>query len=183
MKIVVFDPSRRTGALRDGMAVDLPDAFAKYAAENLDEAHPIALAGTLVPWDLARFIEGGPRTLENAEAALDYLFKEGQDRRGGSTGSGGQRGGSIGSAGRRKWPSVSPRSSRFTTPARSRRPPRRSSHWTRPGKRWPPCATARSTAAPCCICATRRRLGYQEVCAHTNAPPASIARSPAFSSG
>src|SRR5579862_9462924 len=81
MKIVVFGPGRRTGALRDGMIVDLSGAFAKYASEKLGEAHPVALAGTLVPWDLARFIEGGARTLENAEKALDYLFGEAQDQR------------------------------------------------------------------------------------------------------
>ena len=34
MKIVVFGPGRRTGALRDGMVVDLCGAFAKYAAEK-----------------------------------------------------------------------------------------------------------------------------------------------------
>ena len=62
MKIVVFGPGRRTGALRDGMVVDLCGAFAKYAAEKMAEAHPVALAQTLVPADLARFIEGGART-------------------------------------------------------------------------------------------------------------------------
>jgi len=71
----------RTGALRDGMVVDLSGAFAKYASEKLGEAHPVALAGSLVPWDLARFIEGGERTLDNAEKALAYLFGEAQDKR------------------------------------------------------------------------------------------------------
>jgi acylpyruvate hydrolase len=87
MKIVVYGPGRRTGALRDGMVVDLSGAFAKYAAEKLGAAHPMALAGALVPWDLARFIEGGERTLENAEKALQYLFGEAhnqRDRRGGA---------------------------------------------------------------------------------------------------
>ena len=81
MKIVVFGPGRRTGALRDGMVVDLSGAFAKYAAEKLDEPHPMALAHTRVPADLARFIEGGSRTLENAQEALDYLFNEAADKR------------------------------------------------------------------------------------------------------
>src|SRR5690349_16881658 len=62
------------------MVVDLSGAFAKYAAEKLGEAHPVALAQTLVPADLARFIEGGPRALENAQKALDYLFGEAADR-------------------------------------------------------------------------------------------------------
>src|SRR5260370_27798909 len=80
MKIVVFGPGRRTGALRDDMVVDLCGAFAKYALERLGETHPMALAGTLVPWDLARFIEGGERTLENAQKALDYIFGEAFER-------------------------------------------------------------------------------------------------------
>jgi hypothetical protein len=81
VKIVVFGPGRRTGALRDGMVVDLCGAFAKYAAEKLGEAHPMALAHTRVPSELTRFIEGGPRTLEDARKALDYLFGEAADRR------------------------------------------------------------------------------------------------------
>jgi hypothetical protein len=76
VKVVVFGPGRRTGALRGGMVVDLSGAFAKYAAEKLDEPHPMGLAHTRVPADLARFIEDGPRTLENAQKALDYLFGE-----------------------------------------------------------------------------------------------------------
>jgi acylpyruvate hydrolase len=85
VKIVVFGPGRRTGALRDGMVVDLSGAFAKYAAEKLDEPHPMALAYTRVPADLTRFIEGGARALEDAQTALDYLFGEAaepRDRRG-----------------------------------------------------------------------------------------------------
>jgi len=81
MKIVVFGPGRRTGALRDGMVVDVCGAFAKYAAEKTGETHPMTLAETLVPSDLARFIWGGERTLENAEKAIDYLMNEAQDRR------------------------------------------------------------------------------------------------------
>jgi acylpyruvate hydrolase len=79
MKIVVFGPHRRTGALCGDLVVDLSAAFAKYACEKLDEPRPVALAEALVPPDLARFIEGGARTLENAEQAIDYLFHEAQD--------------------------------------------------------------------------------------------------------
>ncbi|HEX3537564.1 MAG TPA: fumarylacetoacetate hydrolase family protein [Stellaceae bacterium] len=85
MKIVVFGPQRRTGALRDGMVVDLCGAYAKYIFEKKGEAHPMQLAEALVPSDLARFIEGGSRTLEETEAALDYLFGHAlnqHDRRG-----------------------------------------------------------------------------------------------------
>ena len=74
MKIVVYGPQKRTGALRDGSVVDLSGAFAKYAAEQNNEPHPIELADALVPSDLARLIEGGSRSVDNAQQALDYLF-------------------------------------------------------------------------------------------------------------
>jgi acylpyruvate hydrolase len=80
MKIVVFGPERRVGALRDGMVVDLCGAFAKYAREKSGERHPRRLAEALVPSDLAHFIDGGQRTLDNAAKAIDYLFGGAQDR-------------------------------------------------------------------------------------------------------
>jgi 2-keto-4-pentenoate hydratase/2-oxohepta-3-ene-1,7-dioic acid hydratase in catechol pathway len=75
MKIVVFGPDRRTGALRDGNVVDLSCACAKYLRERADEPNPLQMAEALVPSELARLIEGGPR-------ALDYLFGEAQDKYG-----------------------------------------------------------------------------------------------------
>src|SRR5712691_7361550 len=81
MKIVVYGPERRTGALRDNSVVDLSYAFAKYAHEKNGEPHPIGLAEALVPSDLARLIEAGPGALDNAAKALDYLFGEAQHRR------------------------------------------------------------------------------------------------------
>src|SRR5579862_963787 len=81
MKIVVFGPERRVGALRDGMVIDLCGAFAKYATEKLGESHPMALAKAFVPPDLAGFIEGGKRALEHAGNAVEYLFEEAQNRR------------------------------------------------------------------------------------------------------
>jgi 2-keto-4-pentenoate hydratase/2-oxohepta-3-ene-1,7-dioic acid hydratase in catechol pathway len=81
MKIVVFGPDRRTGVLRDGTVVDISRAFAKYLAEKQGEPHPIALAEAQVPSDLARLIEGGPRALERADTALEYLVREAQDQR------------------------------------------------------------------------------------------------------
>src|SRR5712692_3038800 len=81
MKIVVWGPERRTGAVHEGMVVDLCGAYGKYAAEKTSETHPMTMAETLVPSDLARFILGGERAMENAERAVDYLFSEAQDRR------------------------------------------------------------------------------------------------------
>jgi 2-keto-4-pentenoate hydratase/2-oxohepta-3-ene-1,7-dioic acid hydratase in catechol pathway len=82
MKIVVFGPGRRTGALRDGNVVDLNYACAKYLRERANEPSPLEMAEALVPSDLARLIEGGPRAIENAEKALDHLFGQVQDKLG-----------------------------------------------------------------------------------------------------
>lgn len=82
MKIVVFGPDHRTGALRDGHVVDLSHACAKYLREREGEPHPREMAEALVPSNLARLIEGGPRALDAAQKALDYLFGEAPDRSG-----------------------------------------------------------------------------------------------------
>lgn len=82
MKIVVFGPDRRTGALHDGNVVDLNRACAKYLRERADEPSPLEMAEALVPSDLARLIEGGRRALENAQKALDHLFGRAQDQLG-----------------------------------------------------------------------------------------------------
>jgi 2-keto-4-pentenoate hydratase/2-oxohepta-3-ene-1,7-dioic acid hydratase in catechol pathway len=80
MKIVVFGPRRRTGALHDGNVVDLSYAYAKYLAERTNEPSPIEMADVVVPSDLARLIEGGPRALEAAQSALDYLSGQAQHK-------------------------------------------------------------------------------------------------------
>ena len=82
MKIVVFGPQQRTGALHDGNVVDLSYACAKYLRERAGEPSPLEMAEALVPSDLARLIEGGPRALENAQKALDYLFGQAQNQDG-----------------------------------------------------------------------------------------------------
>ena len=80
MKIVVYGPDKRTGALHDGNVVDLSYACAKYLRERASEPRPLEMAQALVPPDLARLIEGGPRALEYAQKALDYLFRQAQDK-------------------------------------------------------------------------------------------------------
>ena len=80
MKIVVFGPDKRTGALHNGNVVDLSYACAKYLREREGEPGPLAMAKALVPSDLAHLIEGGPRALEHAQKALDYLFGQAQDK-------------------------------------------------------------------------------------------------------
>jgi len=82
MKIVVFGPAKRTGALHGGDVVDLCYACAKRLREQEDEPRPLEMAEALVPSNLARLIEGGTRSLEHAQKALDYLFVQAQDNRG-----------------------------------------------------------------------------------------------------
>jgi 2-keto-4-pentenoate hydratase/2-oxohepta-3-ene-1,7-dioic acid hydratase in catechol pathway len=82
MKIVVFGPDRRTGALHDGHVVDLSRTCAKHLRERGGEPFPLEMAEALVPSDLARLIAGGPRALEAAREALDYLFAQAQDKLG-----------------------------------------------------------------------------------------------------
>ena len=82
MKIVVFGPDKRTGALHDGNVVDLSYACAKRLGEREGEPRPLEMAEALVPSNLARLIEGGPRALEHAQKALDYLFAQAQDKSG-----------------------------------------------------------------------------------------------------
>jgi acylpyruvate hydrolase len=80
MKIVVFGPRKRTGALLEGSVVDLSHAYAKYLRERTSEPSPLEMADVVVPSDLARLIEGGQRALEAADAALDYLRSQAQDQ-------------------------------------------------------------------------------------------------------
>jgi 2-keto-4-pentenoate hydratase/2-oxohepta-3-ene-1,7-dioic acid hydratase in catechol pathway len=82
MKIVVFGPDRRVGALRGELVVDLPLACAKLLKERQGERHPTLLASALVPSDLALFIDGGSRTLDHAASALDHLFGDSHDQLG-----------------------------------------------------------------------------------------------------
>ncbi len=82
MKIVVFGPQKKTGVLRNGDVVDISGAFAKRLGERDNERNPAAYADVLAPSDLGRFIEGGQRALDNAEAALDHLYNSAHDQAG-----------------------------------------------------------------------------------------------------
>jgi 2-keto-4-pentenoate hydratase/2-oxohepta-3-ene-1,7-dioic acid hydratase in catechol pathway len=78
MKIVVYGPDKRVGALRDGSVIDLSAAFAKYLHEAKGEARAAEIAAALVPSDLVRLIEGGKRALDDAQKALEHLGAKAQ---------------------------------------------------------------------------------------------------------
>jgi 2-keto-4-pentenoate hydratase/2-oxohepta-3-ene-1,7-dioic acid hydratase in catechol pathway len=80
MKIVVFGPSKRTGALVDGNVIDLCYATAKYLREKTGEPNPAEMAEVLVPSDLAGLIEGSARALDTAQEALDHLETQAQSQ-------------------------------------------------------------------------------------------------------
>jgi 2-keto-4-pentenoate hydratase/2-oxohepta-3-ene-1,7-dioic acid hydratase in catechol pathway len=81
MRIVVYGPRERTGAMHDGRIADLSLAYAKYLAETKNQANAVEIAEALVSPDLLRFIEGGDAALDNAQAALDYLFGKAQNHK------------------------------------------------------------------------------------------------------
>ena len=82
MKIVVYGPYKRTGALVDANVVDLSYATAKYLREKNGETSPVEMAEALVPSNLLRLIEGGNRAIETAQKALDHLGTQAQDKNG-----------------------------------------------------------------------------------------------------
>lgn len=63
----------RIGALAHGTIVDLTSAYGAYLAETLMEGRAGALAGALVPPDMACFLEGGARSREAAEQGVAYV--------------------------------------------------------------------------------------------------------------
>ncbi|HLF79677.1 MAG TPA: fumarylacetoacetate hydrolase family protein [Dehalococcoidia bacterium] len=82
MKIVVFGPDRRVGALQGNQVIDLNGAYAKFARETQDEPLPQAMASAMAPANLQEFIEAGPRAVESAHKAIEYLTKKAGDRLG-----------------------------------------------------------------------------------------------------
>ncbi|HEX7227933.1 MAG TPA: fumarylacetoacetate hydrolase family protein, partial [Candidatus Binatia bacterium] len=72
MKIVIFGPERRLGALIDDRVIDLNHGFARYLQERGDRS-PNEQAAERLPADLKSFIEGGAVALENAQRVINHL--------------------------------------------------------------------------------------------------------------
>ena len=69
MKIVVFGPFKRTGALHGESVVDLSRAYAKYLQERTVEPNPLEMADVVVPSDLVRLIEWTTRARSRSYSA------------------------------------------------------------------------------------------------------------------
>jgi acylpyruvate hydrolase len=82
MKLVVYGPHRRLGVVHDERVIDASGAFAKYAAEVMDERLPYEVAAATVPEELGKFIDAGERAIEGATRAVEYLTRTAGDHRG-----------------------------------------------------------------------------------------------------
>ena len=82
MRIVVFGPERRVGALQGDNVIDLNAAYAKLAREAQDDHAPYASAAANSPADLEEFILAGDRALAGAQAAVEYLTTRAGDHLG-----------------------------------------------------------------------------------------------------
>ena len=78
MKIVIFGPERRLGALVGDCVIDLNRGFAEYLQERGDR-NPNEQALDRLPSDLKSFIEGGAIALENAQRMIDHFAGIGSD--------------------------------------------------------------------------------------------------------
>jgi 2-keto-4-pentenoate hydratase/2-oxohepta-3-ene-1,7-dioic acid hydratase in catechol pathway len=82
MKLVVYGPERRLGALEGEQVIDLNLAYAKYLGERRDEPLPYLMAGAIVPADLDSFILSGQRAIDASKQAVEYLLKNAGERTG-----------------------------------------------------------------------------------------------------
>jgi 2-keto-4-pentenoate hydratase/2-oxohepta-3-ene-1,7-dioic acid hydratase in catechol pathway len=82
MKLAIYGPERRVGAIQGDRVIDLNLAYAKYLAERRNEPLPYEMAAAIVPANLDAFILSGDRAIEGATNALEYLTGRAADHRG-----------------------------------------------------------------------------------------------------
>ncbi len=82
MKLVVYGPDRRLGALQGDQVIDLNGAAAKYLKETQNEPLPYEMATATVPSDLDRFILTGQRGIEGAQRAVEHVTAKAADQLG-----------------------------------------------------------------------------------------------------
>jgi 2-keto-4-pentenoate hydratase/2-oxohepta-3-ene-1,7-dioic acid hydratase in catechol pathway len=80
MKLVVYGPEKRLGALEGEQVIDLNLAYAKYLSERRAEPLPYQMAAAIVPADLDAFILSGQRGIEGAQQAVEHLLRSAGDR-------------------------------------------------------------------------------------------------------
>lgn len=82
MRLVVYGPDRKLGAWVGNQIIDLSPTYAKYIREVENEPLPYEMAAAVVPNELGLFIESGPRAIEGAQKAVDYLTSRAADQKG-----------------------------------------------------------------------------------------------------
>ena len=82
MKLAIYGPERRVGAVQGDQVIDLNLAYAKVLAERQDEPLPYEMAAAIVPSNLDAFIRSGDRAIEGATRALEHLASRASDQRG-----------------------------------------------------------------------------------------------------
>jgi 2-keto-4-pentenoate hydratase/2-oxohepta-3-ene-1,7-dioic acid hydratase in catechol pathway len=79
MKIVVFGPEQRTGALEGEKVIDLNRAFASYLREQRGDANAEEHANTRVPSRLEAFVAAGPAAIDDAQRAIEHAVRNGTE--------------------------------------------------------------------------------------------------------
>jgi acylpyruvate hydrolase len=74
MKIIVFGPERRVGALVDGRVIDLNRGMARFLRER-GESNGDEQAAIRLPPRLLAFIERGPDGIADAQVVIDHFSK------------------------------------------------------------------------------------------------------------
>ena len=75
MKIVVFGPERRIGALQSDKVIDLNRALASFLREQRGDANAQAHADERIPSRLEHFIGLGKAAIEDAQRAIEHAGK------------------------------------------------------------------------------------------------------------
>ena len=74
MRLVVYGPNRRLGAVEGDRVVDLNAACAAYLASR-GERLALEMAAATVPDELGAFIEAGDRGVEGAMRAVEFVTR------------------------------------------------------------------------------------------------------------
>ncbi|HLF78669.1 MAG TPA: fumarylacetoacetate hydrolase family protein [Dehalococcoidia bacterium] len=82
MKLAIYGPERKVGAVQENRVIDLNLAYAKFLSETQDEPLPYEMAAAIVPARLDAFILSGDRAIEGAARAVEHLTQRAADHHG-----------------------------------------------------------------------------------------------------